>query len=285
MAIWDDGLVVANRIEDINRLIKFMQEQFEIKGKPLEYFLGLEMKRMKNGSIHVIQAAYARKVLAKFRMIDANPVSTPADSSIQNFGLTDDVVTKYPYPKEIHVNAVKRILKHLKGTMDYSIIFEKSQKQTFFCYSDSDYASDPETRRSTSGNVFMLGTSAISWASQRQKCVALSSTEAEYVAAAHAVKDMIWIDRLMVDIWSRCENSTMFVDNQSAIRLIKNMEFHKRTKHIDVMYNFIREKFHDGFFKLFYVDTNNQIADIFTKPLPKHKFEKFRSQIGICKNE
>lgn len=176
-------------------------------------------------------------------------------------------------------------MKYLKGTIDYGIIFEANQKRTILCYSDSDYASDPETRRSTSGNVFMLGTSAISWASQRQKCVALSSTEAEFVAASLAVKEMIWIDRLMVDIWSKSENPSMFVDNQSAIRLIKNMELHKRTKHIDVMYNFIREKFHDGFFALSYVDTNNQIADIFTKPLPRHKFQTFRSSMVICQRE
>ncbi len=314
LAIWvDDGLVVAHKIEDINRLINFMQKKFEIKAKPLEYFLGLEIKQLENGSIHVNQAAYATKVLAKFGMLNSNPVSTPADSSIQNFGLSDDVVTNFPYreavgslmylaiatrpdisyavgvvsrflsnPKETHVNAVKRILKYLRGTIDYGIIFEKNHKQNILCYSDSDYASDPETRRSTSGNVFMLGTSAISWASQRQKCVALSSTEAEFVAASLAVKEMVWIDRLMVDIWSKCENPSMFVDNQSAIRLIKNMEFHKRTKHIDVMYNFIREKFRDDFFTLSYVDTNNQIADIFTKPLPRHKFQKFRSLMGIC---
>lgn len=89
-------------------------------------------------------------------------------------------------PKENHVNAVKRILKYLKGTIDYGIIFEANQKRISLCYSDSDYASDPETRRSTSGNVFMLGTSAISWASQRRKCVALSSTEEEFVAASRA---------------------------------------------------------------------------------------------------
>lgn len=180
---------------------------------------------MENGSVHVNQAAFTRKVLAKFGMVDSKPVGTPADASIQNFGLTDDVSTNYPYrqtvgsllylsvatrpdisytvgvvsrflsnPKEVHVNAVKRILKYLKGTVDFGIIFEKNSKQTIFCYSDSDYASDPETRRSTSGNVFMLGTSAISWASQRQKCMALSSTEAEFVSAAQAMKEMVWIN-------------------------------------------------------------------------------------------
>lgn len=317
LAIWvDDGLVVANRIEDINALVQFMQEKFEIKVKPLEYFLGLEIHRMSNGTIHVNQAAYIRKILAKFGMSDANPVSTPADSSIQNFGLAEDVNTKFPYreavgslmylavatrpdisyaigivsrflnkPKEAHVNAVKRILKYLRGTTDFGIIFDSDTKRDIVCYSDSDYANDPDTRRSTSGNVFMLGTSAISWASQRQKCVALSSTEAEYIAAALAMKEMVWIDRLMDDIWSKHEEPSMLVDNQSAIRLIKNMEFHKRTKHIDVMYNFVREKFRDGFFKLSYVNTNNQVADIFTKPLPRHKFQKFRSLMGISKFE
>lgn len=101
LAIWvDDGLVVANRIEDINRLIE-LQEKFEIKAKQLEYFLGLEIKRMENGSVHVNQAAYARKVLAKLGMLDANAVSTPADSSIHSFGLTDDMVTKYPYREAV----------------------------------------------------------------------------------------------------------------------------------------------------------------------------------------
>lgn len=185
-------------------------------------------------------------------------------------------------PAIAHVNAVKRILKYIKGTTDMGIQFESGIELKMCGYSDADYAGDVETRRSTSGYVFMFGNSTTSWGSERQKSVALSTTESEYMAAAHAMKELVWLRRLLSEILStKLDKPIFLMDNQSAIRLIKNPEFHKRTKHIDVRYHFIREKFEDGIFDLDYVATDEQAADIMTKALPKNKHQYFRALMGL----
>lgn len=185
-------------------------------------------------------------------------------------------------PAGAHVNAVKRILKYIKGTMNMGICFEGGG-DLFFCgYSDADYAGDIETRRSTSGSVFMLGNGIISWCSERQKSVSLSTTESEYIAASNAVKELVWLNLLLSELLVDGLNVPIFyMDNQSAIRLVKNPEYHKRTKHIEVRYHFIRERFEEGMFELKYVPSNDQVADIMTKALPKDKHQHFRKLMGI----
>lgn len=145
----------------------------------------------------------------------------------------------------------------------------------FVGYSDADYAGDSETRKSTSGCVFHLGSGTVSWASVRQQSVSTSTTESEYVAACQAIKELIWLKHLVVELLpNQTINAKLYMDNQSAIKLIKNPVFHKRTKHIDVQYHFVREKFQDDQFKLEYVNTENQLADILTKALigKRHKY-------------
>lgn len=317
VAIWvDDGLVAARDSESIDQLKNFLREEIEITEESLDYFLGMEISRSDNGSIHINQSAHVRKIIEKFRLQDATPVSTPADATILSTGEYEESSTNFPYreavvslmylsiatrpdityamgmvsrhlnnPKMVHVNAVKRIFKYLKATESYGINFEKNANASFICYSDSDYAGDPDTKRSTSGNVFLFGSSAVSWNSQRQKCVALSSTEAEYVSASMAIQEMVWLKQLVIDMSTDCEIPRLYLDNQSAIRLIKNPEHHQRTKHIDVKYHFIREKYAENFFSLWHVSSDNQIADIFTKPLPKDKFQRFRSLMGMCSKQ
>lgn len=112
--------------------------------------------------------------------------------------------------------------------------------------------------------------------------MALSSTESEYIAGSEAVKELVWLQRLLSDMDVTIEKPVLRLDNQGAIKLTKNPEFHKRTKHIEVRYHFIREKFYEGCFQLNYVNTKEQIADIFTKPLTRHKFQYFRKLMGMC---
>lgn len=246
------------------------------------------------------QSAYA-----KFNLEEANSVTTPADANqvINNFG--DSKTSVFPFrgrgqfvvpgsdisyavgvvsrymenPTESHVAAVKRIFKYIKGTIDYGINYSSDVELELA----ADYAGDRETRRSTSGSVFVLGSGAIAWSSQRHKCVALSTTESEFIAASEAVKELVWVQRLLKEICLEGEpgRCTLFMDNQSAIRLVKNPEFHKRTKHIDVRYHFIREKFEDGLFELNYVATDEQLADIFTKALTKDRFGKLRGMLNV----
>ena len=155
-------------------------------------------------------------------------------------------------PLEEHIIMSKRILRYLRGTMNYGLLFNKSTENIFKIYSDSDYASDIENRRSTSGTVAQYGKCTVAWRSQQQKCVAVSTTEAEYVAASESVKDILWLKRFLkeIDISPEC---LLYIDNQSAIKIIKNPEYHTRTKHIEVRFHFIREKFNDQEFFLEYI--------------------------------
>jgi hypothetical protein len=123
---------------------------------------------------------------------------------------------------------------------------------------------------------------AITWASQRQQSVSLSTTEAEFVAASQATKEAIWLNRLFDDIAREHEKPSLLMDNQSAIRLIHNQEFHKRSKHIEVRYFFVRDMVKRGDLKVKYVASDHQLADIFTKPLSKNKLWYFRDELGMC---
>ena len=182
----------------------------------------------------------------------------------------------------MHWNAVKRIIKYLNGTINYSIKYESSCSYNLVGYADADYAGDSQTRRSTTGYIFKLCNGPVTWASKLQRSVALSTTEAEYVAASNATKECIWLQQLLSDIKEDISKpTTVFIDNQSAIRLIKNPEFHSRTKHIDVSFHFVREKFENGLIFPKYVASCEQQADLFTKALPKNTFEKLRDALGV----
>lgn len=150
-----------------------------------------------------------------------------------------------------------------------------------FAFSDADFAGDVNSRKSTSGYCFTINGGIISWCSEKQKSVSLSTTESEYIEASQAVKELIWIDRLLKNLDGNISIPLLLMDNQSAIKLIKNPEFHKRTKHIDVRFHFVREKYAEKFFNLKYVNTKEQLADIFTKPLPKVIFESLREKLNI----
>lgn len=180
-----------------------------------------------------------------------------------------------------HWNATKRIIRYLLQTQSYGIkySFGDTEQHELVGYSDSDYANDLDTRRSTTGYIFTLNGAPITWSTQRQQTVALSTTEAEYMAVCEATKEAIWLRQLMEDIHESINVPKLFVDNQSAIRLAKNPEFHKRTKHIGVKYHFVREKVRDKEINVEFVGTEKQTADILTKALPKQRFNELKDGI------
>lgn len=191
-------------------------------------------------------------------------------------------VSKYLNNHNIeHWRAVKRILAYLKGTIDYGIEYKNGgSKFGLVGFSDADYASDIETRRSTTGYIFFLANGPVS--SQRQKLVTLSTTESEYVAAAAATREAMWLRKLLRDIGYLIENETaLFGDNQSAIRLVENSEFHKRTKHIDIRYHYIREKYVSKDIVVKYILSELQRADILTSALPKERIKKLCEIINV----
>lgn len=309
----DDGIIVGEELNEIKSVIKYLGEQFEIKEMDVGCFLGLEIQQNKDGSIFVHQTTYATKVLMRFNMENCNGVSSPSDANQVMYNFDESEPSSYPYrelvgslmylaigtrpdishavgmasrflekPTIVHERAAKRILKYLNKTLTYGILYFSSKSDEVKAYSDADYAGDLETRRSTSGSAFMFGESVISWCSERQKSVSLSTTESEYMAASQAVKELVWLKYILCEILDeKSLKISLYLDNQSAIRLIKNPEFHKRTKHIDVRYHFIREKYEENLFTLEYISTNEMIADVFTKALPAPKFNDFVKKLGM----
>ena len=140
---------------------------------------------------------------------------------------------------------------------------------TGFC--DADYGSDPDTRRSTTGYVFVLNGGAISWASRLQKTVAASTTEAEYMSESAAIKEALWLKTLLTDLGYTITTINLKADNQAAIKLMHNPIVSQRSKHIDIAYHFARQRVIDGTITLSYIPTEEMIADTLTKPVPESK--------------
>ncbi|HEV7738704.1 MAG TPA: Ty1/Copia family ribonuclease HI, partial [Chlamydiales bacterium] len=164
----------------------------------------------------------------------------------------------------------------------YQLTIGGEQKIILSGFSDSDWAADTDDRRSTSGYNFTLGNGSISWRAKKHSAVASSSTEAEYIAADYASKEAIWLRNLLKEIdYSQERATTVYCDNTRAIALAKDASYHTRTKHIDVKHHFVREKVESKEIRFEYIPTNEMVADILTKALPKPKHEKFTRLLGL----
>lgn len=309
----DDGMIASTNKDKIKSFLDYLANEFEITVSPLDTFLGVQIKRHADGSLFINQSRYIEKLIKRFRLEEAHDVAIPADQhqDLSLWAPNDGEVVHVPYkeavgsllflttvsrpdiafavnavsqhaesPKKVHWNAVKRILKYVKGTADQGITFGKNNSMKLIAYSDADFAGDKTTRKSTTGFVIQLGEAPIVWGSQKQKMVSTSTTESEYVAGSETVKELIWIKRLLNSL-IKIETPVLYMDNKSAIKLIKNPEYHRRTKHIDVKYHFIRHHYEEKDFQLRYVASGNQVADICTKPLAKRRFEDLRLMMGI----
>lgn len=180
-------------------------------------------------------------------------------------------------PSKQHIDAVRRIFKYLNGTLDLGICYSKHGSPTMIAYSDSNWAGQIDGRKSTSGYVFMLAGGPISHSSKQQPIVALSSAEAKYSALTEAGKEAIWLSNLLTEFGLQESNTPINLcgDNQGAIALTANPEHHRRTKHIDIRYHWIRNAVAEGLFSIKYVPTKLMAADGFTKPLNPQPLQAF----------
>jgi hypothetical protein len=191
------------------------------------------------------------------------------------------VVSKYmANPGRDHWTAVKWIFRYLRGTSHYAICYSGD---TITCegFVDSDFAGDRDRRRSTTCYLFSMAGGAISWVSKLQSVVALSTTEAEYMAATQACKEAIWLKRLLAELNVEQDEFVIHCDSQSALHLAKNPAFHSRTKHIDVQYHFVRDVIEDGVVRLQKIHTDVNPADILTKPVTREKFNTSKTSLGL----
>ncbi|XP_074346779.1 secreted RxLR effector protein 161-like [Apium graveolens] len=186
-------------------------------------------------------------------------------------------------PTVKHQQAVKHILRYISGTVEHGLRYSRDgNKKMLAGVTDSDLGGDVVDRRSTGGMCFYLNGNLVSWASQKQRVIALSSCEVEYMAAATAACQSIWLRGLLKEISGQQIGAiTLSIDNRSAIELMKNPVLHGRSKHIDVRFHFIQECIERGGLVVKHVATQEQRADILTKPLGKVKFEAMKKLIGV----
>jgi hypothetical protein len=200
-----------------------------------------------------------------------------------NITYSVSVVSRFmSQPQVPHLQAVRRIFQYLSGTSDFGILFGREGTTVVTGYSDSDYTGDVESSRSTTGFIFCVEGSPITWFLKKQPTVALSSTEAEYRALSKAARETVWIRSLLGDLdASPTKPIQILCDNESSIKLAHNPVFHSRTKHITIHYHFTREKIESVDISVTYVSTGEQRADLLTKPLGRPLFEKFRDALKI----
>lgn len=310
----DDLIVTGTSLPDILKFKGDMSREFDMSdlGK-LSYYLGLEVTQ-NDGFIEVKQSGYAKKVLEKAGLAECNAVKFPMDPNLQvhadksgkavnstqyksmvgglrylvhtrpDIAFAVGIVSRYmERPTELHLNAVKRICRYVKGTIHYGLIYKKGEGNYILTgFSDSDLAGSLDDSKSTGGMAFYLDENLVTWVSQKQRCVALSSCEAEFMAATAAACQAIWLQRVLGCIADIKPGPViLYVDNKSAVDLAQNPVFHGRSKHIDLRYHFIRDCVEKGLIIIRHVGTNEQRADIMTKAMAAAKFERMRDLLGV----
>ena len=320
-AATDDFTIVTNSRALSTKTKADLNGHFELVDLGnINWLLGLSVTRnLADRTISLGQQSYVELILTRFGLTDARPAPTPMESgadfhldspSVSPTLLTPAEKTTYremigslmycatmtrpdiayavsmlsqflETPRTTHLKAVKRIFCYLLGTKHLKLVLGGNTSIAGF--SDADWASHLH-RHSISGFAYFVGLGTVSWSAKKQPIVTLSSTEAEYVALTHAAKDIIWIHKLLRDLsflHSMSLPTTLYCDNQGAIRLSKDATFHGRTKHIDVHFHFIRQTVSSGAISVTYIPTGSMTADIFTKALDRVKFERFRSDLNV----
>jgi transposase InsO family protein len=309
----DDLVITGGNNDDISKFKEEMKSKFQMSDLGfLHYYLGLEVTQSEAG-ITICQSAYAAKILESAGLAGCNPSHTPMEPRLKLskqssapavdptryrsiVGSLRYLVNSRPdlayavgyisrfmeKPTTEHLTAVKRILRYVAGTLHYGCHYQRRKEARLVGYSDSDMAGDVDTRKSTTGVGFFLGGNIITWQSQKQRVVALSSCEAEYIAAATAACQGVWLARLLAELkGEETSTFTLKIDNESAIALSRNPVFHDRSKHIDVKFHYIRECVEENRVQLQSIRTEEQLADILTKALGQERFCELRSRLGV----
>ena len=308
----DDIIFGSTNQKSCEEFSRVMTQKFEMSMMgELNYFLGFQVKQLKDGTF-ISQTKYTQDLLKRFGMKDAKPAKTPmgtdGHTDLNKGGKSVDqkayrsMIGSLLYlcasrpdimlsvcmcarfqsdPKECHLVAVKRILRYLVATPCFGIWYPKGSTFDLIGYSDSDYAGCKVDRKSTSGTCQFLGRSLVSWNSKKQTSVALSTAEAEYVAAGQCCAQLLWMRQTLRDFGYNLSKVPLLCDNESAIRMAENPVEHSRTKHIDIRHHFLRDHQQKGDIEVFHVSTENQLADIFTKPLDEKTFCRLRSELNV----
>ena len=280
-------------------------------------FLGLRILRdRKTRTISIDQQHYIEKIIERFDFERAHPKHTPMTSSSKlvasprtapdptlqkryqsmvgslmyamlgsrpDICFTVNKLAQYGLnPDEEHLAAAQRVFQYLKATRDHRLMYNGDTGSELIGWCDADWASDPDTRRSTTGYVFQIGSGSVAWATRKQRTVALSSTESEYMALTESLQHAIWTAQILRNLDFGFDLPiSIKSDSKGARDLAKNNIFHKLSKHIEIRYHYIREKIQDGFVVLNEVKSADNIADIFTKALPEPAHQRHTRALGL----
>lgn len=310
--LYVDDLLVAGESEEITkRVTKQIEKYFEIKDfGNVNHYLGIKIERESDGSFLLDQRAKIVKLLDDHGLLEPKPVATPmkpeflsASQELDNNNVYKKVMGSLLYIATVSRpdiatsvgllcrrvekatnndwNAEKRVMRYLASTLDRKLRLTSGGDIRLTCYVDADWANDKTDRKSTSGHVFLLGDGVIAWSSRKQTSVAMSSTEAEYIAALFASRALLWLRQLFTDMnISVKEPTVMFEDNQGCITLISGRSG-ARSKHIDVCYHHIQDLQNKKIIDVRYCPSDQTLADIFTKPLAREKFKFFIERLGF----
>ena len=283
---------------------------------PLKHFLGVQIVQNKDeGKIFMNQQAYAERVLNKFGLSDANSVKSPMEANVKLIAATDDSKLCDPVlyqsaigsliylasktrpdiafsvyklarycskPSTDHWSAVKRLLRYIKGTSNYGLLFSKQCSDECVGFTDADWAGNLEDRKSTSGYCFIMNGSCICWNYSKQNCVALSTAESEYIALSCAVQEACWLTSLFTELDYKYQPPMkIFEDNTAAISIANDSQCTRKTKHIDIKFNFVRDEINKNKICLKYCKSEDMAADVLTKSLTPDKFVKTRKMAGV----
>ena len=278
----------------------------------LSYFFGIQVF-VSSDAIHLSKHKYIQDLLLRASLFDCSPTSTPMSpiaslslyagdplpdpttyrsivGALQYCTITrPDIsfainkVSQFMHaPTNHHWLAVKRILRYLKGTIQHGLMFQVSSDLSLLCYSDADWASSPDDRKSTSGYCVFFDPNIISWSSGKQRVVSRSSAEVEYHGLANAAAELMWIEQLLSELqFSLPWSPTLFYDNINARDMAHNPIFHARTKHIEIDFHLVRERVINQALYLQYTPSEEQLVDILTKPLSTSRFQSLRTKLTV----
>ncbi|KAI3796959.1 hypothetical protein L1987_39646 [Smallanthus sonchifolius] len=314
LLLYVDDIVLATSSDDLRQqLMLKLASEFAMKDLgPLSFFLGISVKRQKD-TLFLSQQTYVNEIVQRAGLESCNSVTTPVDThtklsassgtEFENPTLYRSLAGALQYltftrpdisyavqqvcmhmhaPRTDHWNALKRIIRYIKGTSDMGLTITQTSIPSLIAYTDADWAGCPDTRRSTSGYCVYYGDNLLSWSSKRQPTISRSSAEAEYRGVANVVAEVCWLRNLLLELRHQLPRATIvYCDNVSAIYLSGNPVQHQRTKHIELDIHFVREHVQRGTIRVLHVPSRYQIADIFTKGLPRILFEDFRSSLSL----
>lgn len=311
LVLWVDDIIITGVKSKCNKLIEFLKEEFQAKDLGImKSFLGTDIM-MNEDSMSISQEEFVRRIINKFGMENCKSANTPMEHNFQ-IDAAQEVDKSFPYRELvgslIYVSTVsrpdiayatsilsrfmdkptrqlwiaaKRVLRYLKNTQSMCLIFHRQKDSGLITYSDADWAGDITDRKSTSGCVVYHGGNPISWYSRKQDCVSQLTAQSEYIACATAAMDVVYFQRILIDLKSDSKVPLIYVDNQSAIDMSESYENSKRTRHIDIKYHHIKDLISKNLIELQFIKTDKNVADIFTKSLCSVKFLKFRKSLNI----